>query len=67
MRAHLQFCIQIWGAYHKKNIDVLEGVQRRATKMIRGLEHLSYKDRLQEMGLFGMKKSRLWRHLVAAF
>lgn len=67
MRAHLELCIQIWSPWHKKNIDVLERVQRRPTKMISGLELLSYQDRLQETGLFGVEKRRLRRDLIAAF
>lgn len=52
MRPHLEYFIQLWVLQHKKDMYLLDQVQRKATKMTKGLEYLSYKYRLRELGLF---------------
>ena len=45
----------------------MELIQRRATKMTQGMEHLSYKDRLRELGLFSLEKKRFRGGLITTF
>ena len=47
----LEYCIQDWSPYHKKDIEVLERVQKRTTKMVYGYGDLNYKDKLSLLEL----------------
>ena len=58
VRPHLEYCIQAWRPYLRRDVEKLEAVQRRATKMVEGLGNMSYERRLKELKMTTLESRR---------
>ena len=67
VRPHLEYCMQAWQPHHEQDLNMLESVQRRATKLIPGLKNKEYKDRLIELNMFSVRHRFLRGDLIEVF
>ena len=63
----MEYCIQARRSFRKKDIDKLERIQRRATKMIPVLRDFNYKSRLLQCGLTTLETRRLRGDQIEVF
>jgi len=58
IRPHVEYYVSPWIPYYKKDKELLEKVQRRFTKMIKGMKGMSYEERLQKLKLWSLEERR---------
>ena len=67
VRPHLEYAVQFWNPHHRRDIEKLERVQRRATKLIPSIRNKSYNNRLKSLGLQSLETRRMRGQLIEVY
>ena len=67
VRPHLKFVVPVWNPKLKKDVEKLEGVQHKATRLVPNLRKISYEDRLRELKLTTLETRRKRGDLIQYF
>src|SRR5688572_13963088 len=67
VRPNLEYCVQVWCPYLRQDVEKLEKIQRRATKMIKGFGNLTYEEKLRRCKLTTLEKRRDRGDLIETF
>ena len=67
VRPHLEYCVQFWCHYLREDVLVIEGIQRRFTRLIPGMSGLSYEERLSRLGLYSLEFRRVRGKLIETY